>query len=130
MTKRNLRILAIVICIFAILIIYDIYVSKSLNNHGIYVIGKIERIEGAKGGLRAFVSYKYKGEIIHGDFISGRVKPRDTMNRYFFKIDTLHPHYFDYDYDITVPDSIKEAPYGGWDSLPVPMSPPKWGADL
>jgi hypothetical protein len=122
MTKRNISILVIVVCVFALSIIKIIYDKKSLKSNGVFVIGKIERVEGAKGGPRAFISFKYKGKTYYGDFISTSVKKSDTMNRYFFKIDTTQLPTFNYDNSITVPDSIKEAPYGGWDSIPVHVS--------
>ena len=101
----------------------NIYRSKSLNKHGIYVIGRIDRLEGAKGGLRVFVSYTYRGERRHEDFISTRVRPGDTANRYFIKIDTQRLHNIDLDYSNIVPDSIKEAPYNGWESMPAHVTP-------
>jgi len=122
MTKRNIIILVIVVCVLAFSIIKIIYDKKSLDSHGVFVIGKIERVEGAKGGPRAFISFKYKGKTYYGDFISTSVKKSDTIHRYFFKIDTMQLPFFTYDNSITVPDSIKEAPYAGWETIPVPMS--------
>ena len=122
MKKKNIRILIITACIFAVLIVYDRYRSKSLAKNGVYVIGRIDRITGAKGGLRAFVTYKYRGEVLHADYISSRIEYKDTLYRYFIKIDTQDLHSLDFDYNDIVPDSIKEAPYDGWRSIPVSVS--------
>lgn len=113
-----------VVCIVAIivigLIIRNINDRRSLEGNGIYVIGNVDKIDGAYQGVKIFVSYNYKGKLYKNDYVTSSFdKQTMTEGRYFFKIDASNPDKFHIEYLIPVPDSIQTAPYSGWDSLPL-----------
>ncbi|MBS1664783.1 MAG: hypothetical protein JST68_27300 [Bacteroidetes bacterium] len=109
---------------FCLILVSTIYSYIWQKNHGVYVIGKIDRIEEDDDDQKVYVSYKFRGEVIHRDIkMSAVFSPEDTLKRYFFRIDTAQPINFHAIFTFTVPDSIKEAPYNGWDSLPKHVSP-------
>ncbi len=116
-TKIGLLIAGIIILIS---IFWDVYTKRQLNEKGIFVIGTITRIEGAKASLRGFINFQYQSVEYNSDFLSKTISHKDTGRRFFVKIIPSCPTcYLTVDENTPVPDSLQESPYNGWDSLPV-----------
>lgn len=84
------------------------------------MIGTIEKVEGARASLRGFVQFKFRGKVFLSDFLSNDISHNDSGKRFFIKIIPSCPKcYLSFDSSLVVPDSIKEAPYSGWEVLPI-----------
>lgn len=117
--KAKSIIIGIIIAGVLFMIVKNILDAKRLDEKGVYVIGHIDDIRGASGGVRIYVSYSFNGERIEGDYIdanSHNTKP--TIKKYFMKIDPIKPSHFDILYNVLVPDSLI-SPAEGWKELPV-----------
>lgn len=116
-TKGGLLIAAIIILTS---IFWDLLTRIQLNEKGVFVIGTLKKIEGAKASLRGFIKFQYKNVEYNSDFLSKTISHKDTCRRFFVKIIPSCPTcYFIVDENTPVPDSLKESPINGWDSLPV-----------
>ena len=120
MSRRVKNILITVVVVFVLyMIIKNISDARQLNEGGVYVIGKIDKILPASGGLRIYVSYMFKGELIKSDYINANSQNnKPSVGYYFLKIDPTNPKHFNIIYDRVVHDSLIVSPYNGWDSLP------------
>ncbi len=93
--------------------------TANITKNGVYLIGRIDDVRGAYKGRHAYVSYKYQDRIFKNDLVTTEIYMNDKGKRYFFLIDTMKPHKFRIQFNILVPDTIREVPYNGWGSLPV-----------
>lgn len=122
MKHRQKTIILSLVAIFILaLVVKNAYESKSLNKNGVYVLGKIDKIDGAYQGVKMYVSYTYKGKVFKNNYVAGNFDKNAMMVKkaYFFKIDASKPNKFHIEYNIPVPDSLINSPYEGWDSLPI-----------
>lgn len=121
MRKKNIKVAVFIAAfIFLASVSWDLYTRNRLDEKGVFVIGTVKKIEGARASLRGFVEFKYKDERFRSDFLSKTISYKDTARRFFVKIIPSCPTcYLIVDETTPVPDSIYESPYSGWDSLPV-----------
>jgi len=102
--------------------LYYHWTSNLLNRTGRYSIGTIENVEGARGGLMIYVTFKFRNKnyTINSIDATGEITKSSMGKRLFIKFIPSHPTLScDYSIDNIVPDSIKEPPYEGWKTLPI-----------
>lgn len=117
--KAKNIVVGIVILGVSFLIVKNILDANRLNEKGVYVIGHVDKIRAASGGLRIYVSYTFNGRLIEGDYINANShNNKPTVKKYFMKIDPINQNHFDILYNIPVPDSLTTSPTEGWKELP------------
>ena len=122
MTKKTIALL-VAAAVVLIGIVYDYYSTQSLRANGVFVIGTIDKRTGARGGVRIFLHYTYKGKKYHRDCIHFGYDDRKMGGqRYFIKIDSVRQSQLHVYYEFPVPDSITYTPFYGWDSIPLPYA--------
>ena len=122
MKSKKTIIVVVLILLLIGLAFKNYYDRQAIKRNGVYVIGAVEEVRGAYKGVKAFVIYKYRGEIIKSNFVTTQIYMNEKGKRFFFKINPKHPNKFKIEYKVKVPDSLLESPYVGWDSLPVMKS--------
>lgn len=97
---------------------YCYYTSKLLEKSDSYTIGTINKITGAKGGLRVFIDFEFENKKYQVNFIDGSDNVSSSKNlgkRYFIKFIPEHPTMqININYSDTVPSNITTAPPKGW----------------
>ena len=105
------------VCIF--LIIKNIVENYKLEKDFRFTIAIIGEISSAaEGDADAKIVYHVNKKTFKGSCVIGiypYVKPKQ---RYYIKFYPRDPRIVDVLFDMPVPDSIKEAPDGGWEVLP------------
>lgn len=115
---RNIIIVILLLVTVLILFFKSYFDEKSLKSKGIYVIGRIDKVEGVRRGMRIFFSYKYDGVVYNGDYVSYSINKSSIGKKYFFKINPSNPNgYLKIEEHIDVPDSLISPPRG-WDEIP------------
>lgn len=118
--KNKKTIIVVVLLVFFIGVTFkNYYERQAIKRQGVYVIGTVEEVRGAYKGVRAFVTYKYRGEKMKSNLVTSQIYMNDKGKRFFLIIDPKHPNKYRIEFKVKVPDSLLESPYEGWDSLPV-----------
>lgn len=119
--KQKVIIICIVIIGTVALLIKNVFESKRLENKGVYVLGKIDKIDGASQGVKIFISYDFNGKVYKNDYVESDFenKHAEVNKRYFVKVDPANPEKFHIEYLISVPDTLLKSPHNGWESLPI-----------
>lgn len=86
---------------------------------GVYTIATIYNIEGARGGIKTYFEYYVYGKRYTSSGVVSKNKEKETIGkRYFVQYLASQPNRC-YMEGIPVPDSITEAPIGGWTEIPI-----------
>lgn len=125
MKKSDVFLLSLFAVLFIIGIVFYQRSSRSLINHGVYVIGKkIKYIPGG-GELSAIWDYEYyyKGNRYEWSFQSMGAKFMYSDSLIFLKISSENPKYCEHIMNVRVPYCLspQKVPKDGWIELPLSL---------
>lgn len=119
--KTNTVIFVVAIVIVAILVIRTIINNNKLDEHGIYTLASLEKVESARGGMHVYFRFSWQNKAFTNSYIEdvGVFKENDIGKVYLMKFRADKPEgEFELLPEVVIPDSITKAPMEGWKTIP------------
>ncbi len=119
--KKNDKYAYISFALITIGMTYSYFDSKEFDKKAVYCLGKIDDVKWAyRGDKKIWVSYKFKNRYYNVYSVGYGYEYSDSGKKVFIGILPNDPDgTVDVKQNCPVPDSIKEAPFNGWQTLPV-----------
>jgi len=116
-SKKQIKWIIISVLLILGLVAMNLYDNYLLKNDYKYTIGEIYEIRGTRSGYIPHLKYYIKNKEYDAGF---RIREPDKSyigRRFIIKFYPPNPDNCDIFLNMPVPDSIKEAPIMGWDSI-------------
>lgn len=115
--NRKSKILITVLIVLIIMGVYCFWSDYKVRDKGVFTIGTLKKAEGARGGLRLYFTFNFKGVNYDMDYIEpiGSVHKSDIGKRFFIQVLPDNPNNQNrVVVNIRVPDDIEPVPFNGW----------------
>lgn len=118
-TSNNKILFYVVLVIILIILIIIKNQNLVLKQNSKYTIGKLDKLITSKAADMKFYFYVNNTVFLSSGYTQDN---SDVIigGRYFVVFNDKNPSICEMFTKLPVPDSIRKAPYGGWDKLPIP----------
>ena len=126
--NRKRKTLITILIVFFVMVCYCIWSDYTVKDKGVFTIGTLNKIEGARSGLRLSFSFNFKGVNYNIDYIEpiGNVYMSDIGKRFFIQVLPDNPNNQNrVVVNIRVPDNIEPVPFNGWSKKWIEYNYPK-----